>query len=895
MSLQLAQSQIQTQAQHTLPTALPLAVVEECKTAPVDEQQLQRNSKVSLAAAAKGRAITTLFTSLKDHVSSQEPYYSMSNPIYKLSVQEIFADYPLIIKRSSPSAREEEQTTLALFTLYSGDGFLHSFPLKSLDFNKNGIADSLQNPQLLSYAYPLSTACLMRLEERLEDEDFWKFKDYLKDVKKNKGCVSFESHHFQEDITLFKKKNYEISLDQGSSWQQVDFFTLQRMYLKEEVNISTLIKRRTFPAISLGEFEKLHAVLENGWRSKPLEELYFIPILHEAYEACYGSEWKIFNSLKKEWEELSFKELQQRWHEGRLNKHVHAQRKGEAGSGRIGDYQQLYKALTQTRWRLIFSRPYLINASGRFGGMIEHIDAKPCLSEMSMMKSVSERNIHHILQTFDDTSTYNAILTGELQMYDLHAGNIGFEPMKNALYKKYEDVKFLYSTLESSEYKCVRLAELIQDQLSRAIVGQTVVKVILPDRLEIIEKPLAELSEIQKLFSLPFKLVLFDGDNAVAEDNTLAFQTYKGKPGSLIPFRNDLLVDEWVKKPISLELFEKLLNLDQVVEEVRSWVNRSDAPIRRWISKKRLRTIDLLIKPLIQQEVFTFSYWRQQEDVDPTSLTMTPIIKRFAKQLASLADHPEVWEIIQAELASKTWHTYLVKSGDTPSSIAARYRLTPEELRSLNGGQETFSVGDLVVVRDSLVSGSSIARRQRKKIAKQLHPRLTWKQKAALFDRQDSRKKYLQAYKEIQKHSLAGTTDPKLFADFIRAPWAPLNSIERQELSEIPPEGLAAVLADISYPTFENIMMAYYPLLGDQLALERRIAQLTDAPPFIAGTIIGNFECSLESRLLLARELLTTSADQNLEILITVLEEKIGMKKAMKDPVRQASFAGSWT
>ena len=273
--------------------------------------------------------------------------------------------------------------------------------------------------------------------------------------------------------------------------------------------------------------------------------------------------------------------------------------------------------------------------------------------------------------------------------------------------------------------------------------------------------------------------------------------------------------------------------------------------------------IEALLNTIIEQEIYTLSYHRRQGK----NLTLRELRLLFGRDVSKLDDHRELWEVIQKQLSASGW---IKKNGTC-----------------------------------DLTSNNRSSQMTRKKIALQLFPRLSWKQRNALFERQNRRTEYLQNYEHLRKNEKYSKNALDDLKRIITSKSAPLSTLQRREFLErieflqenelvkSPSDFMSlfrTLQKDISVsftPTYFNLVKAMYPLLADAYELNLRVASQNKQT---AGLIIGLYVNPIEEIIALARNGLAQTAYQKAtQQIATDLEERI-----LEIKKRSTAFFGDW-
>lgn len=397
-----------------------------------------------------------------------------------------------------------------------------------------------------------------------------------------------------------------------------------------------------------------------------------------------------------------------------------------------------------------------------------------------------------IMKRIDPKYQLDLALTAQLQFLDLHSKNLGFVPIPNDNFKKFQDCKISCKIGSSIEDKS------FIDLLHMHLKGE------LPDTAEIFVEDadgdltietLKDWGDLKDALEVKWKPVLFDTDMVLSESNN--FISYRNMP--MIPLRSHLLATEFSDAPFADETVDQLLDTTQDLKAI-DWINHSDAPILKRLknSPDKSRTemrqeIAQALKPLVERDAFAISPIRNLVTAGGHKNTHYPLSalkKTFANDLSKL-DNPE----------KVSFWTKLDGFITPPMNLTAD---TPE------------------------------AAKKRVIIAKQLAPRITWKQRDAYVERMDRRIEYLSNYKHLAKTTGSIPEELGNLDRFLNSKTFPLASTEKQifldefETLKSNPALTPAELADfksrvlkVTTPSYEKLTKAMYPHLADALKLNR--------------------------------------------------------------------------
>jgi hypothetical protein len=315
------------------------------------------------------------------------------------------------------------------------------------------------------------------------------------------------------------------------------------------------------------------------------------------------------------------------------------------------------------------------------------------------------------------------------------------------------------------------------------------------------------------------------------------------------------LACDWKDNLLNPETVEMLQDNERN-DRIRQWVNREDAPIRKFFADPHL--IDELLQNQIKQEKYTLTFHRRQGEF----VTVEDLRRQFGTDLSDLETHRGFWEVVQQQLMAtrKGWFKpHIVKEGESLEEIATQNRLSVEEIKMLNSDDDSdvfiFEPNMKLKVKPDLTSESSLAQEQRRKIAIQFFPRLSWKQRDALFERQMRRDQYLQSYQNLKMIALSSHFLDDLESWLISEPDI-LSTSQKVEIQsridkikqkpDITNDDFKTIKIDVEkayQPTYFNLVKAMYPLLPNAYELN---LQLYGQNKETAGLNIGLYSKPLE-------------------------------------------------
>jgi len=837
---------------------------------------IQNSNQITFrAAASKGNALQAGLQAITELTEGQR-FISSS----KVSSQDVFLlpEQNAVFKQMNERAEEEERVANSLLDLMSEEAYVGTFNIKTASRGNFGI----QTPeQVKGRGYSLT-----ELDGNLKN-------GILRHVPLEYRKL-IENHDRQKNERINPNysayiglKDMQLALKQPDKmWESVSFSTLQKLYFEEKLLPETLIGLDTSSPVPM----KTHILEEDPFfqalnYSPTLQEektLYLAPDLKDpaikkAYEYCEQFKWSYIDSINNK-RETDFKTL----HANHLkNLKMSSITCIPDKDGKTAAEEDFNKAIT-VNWKALVPELMKIEKTGAFP--VRNVQAKPYISDMLLMSNLDPAQREILLNRLTPASEFHAILTGEIQLLDMHSKNLGIAPEPNAAYERFKKLKFTTSLDPSKEEN---LAQLMLAYAEGKIPLDSFIT--FNEGGSIISKPLKDLPDLLEVFKGKWKLVIFDTDLSLSEDNRLSLQTSSGVPGHLIPLRSVLLETDWKNKPLSKETIDRLLASDERDLRVRNWVQKEDAQIYKQLSPNVREGIKKEIAPIIKQ--YTLSEPRKNHQTATIKQLQNHFVRHFSHidPLKTL----KIWKKIENDLSNVT-----VYPNDTWESIAKRHRQHVDALKHMN--PEGLKVGEKVKIDFDLTSFSFEAVRKRAKIASQLFPRITARQQDALMERQTRRKDYLNNYMALSESKFKGEELFTQMERFILNPTSPFTSIRRDELfAQLNKEkkfmlanprkmgGFKQMLCQQCQPTYFNLMKSMYPLLADAYALNSEFFQSTVQ----AGINIGLHSQSLENIIITAkhyqRGICPEVRRKRMLSLAANLETQINL---VKDP----SFFGHW-
>lgn len=749
-----------------------------------------------------------------------------------------------VFKHSHRRAEEEERLVNDLFNILSKKAVVGSFSLKSTSRARFGMSIAEQETQRGYPIESLDPSTKKAIASRLSPEDALLMKQW-------KGTPKLLD---QYDYEFLSSQKFAIK-QPGKGWETVTFQDLQRLNYQDNLNLETLIGFTPEDATRLSIQMEINGMIPRALNYSPSESPTLIltpdlkknPYLGKAYGSCEKCSWSYKNASGNTLE-VDFKTLLK--HQLRNEPMFDINCRPLSPKDGVPTGQEFQDALT-IPWKVM--SPELMQLKDAQLLSLEQVQAKPFVKNMILMKNLNPAERNALLNRLTQDSELNAIWTGDLQLLDLHDGNLGLEPDSTPEFERFKDFRF--ST--TGAYPTTIFYQLLKEHLAGKIQGNTPITYI-EDGIEV-TKELKDLPELQKALDVPWKFVIFDTDLSLFEDNQFSLLMQNGQVNHLIPFRSCLLETAWKDRPLSDETVRQLIASGPTDKKVNEWTAKLDAPLYRKLSPDARKSISEMVAPFVEK--YNLSIPRYYGNYHAT---IKDLKEQFVSEIAGQPLLP-LWKEIENDLSYVK-----VLSDDTWETLAKRYHQDPRALQAMNYPLE-LKTGSKIKIYYVLTL------KRRKTFAADLFPRLTKRQQDALIERQERRKTYLTEYQKLKSPTLT----PEQMEAFVKNPAAPLTTLRREDLlKELPHcktnprkwSGLKAALLKEFEPTYFNVMRAQYPNLADAYALNQIVCG-NDAE---AGRRIGLYYEPLEKILADAKtKLLSPQLSQERDQLVYHLATKM--------------------
>lgn len=409
------------------------------------------------AAASKGTGAQAGLQALKKF--TQNTTVIKDN---KVSVQKVFLhpEEGVVFKKGGPVAEEEESITNSLFELISPQVTVGSFTIRNPSPKLFGIEVPHDVQKRGLPLETLSPALDQEIREKLSDQDRRILDGYqLASHPKEKESVNHIerpkikrtwwqriSEKFTKRRALQKsetvapllkdedldKYNYQL-MEKKTWWIEIPGKEKKRVTLQELKKLDLLsydspenifISSPDFPRMSLDEHSFQHspffrALTYSQKKSPPviLTPDLSHPVCKKAYEICEKFTWSYTDENGKT-KTVDFKTFHAHRLEKKVMKDVFM-----TGPANISPSVKQIQTALKVPWKIF--APDLLQASDNSISKIEDIQAKPFMWDMILMHDLEPAAREKILMRLTDEAQFNAIITAELQFFDLHSKNLG--------------------------------------------------------------------------------------------------------------------------------------------------------------------------------------------------------------------------------------------------------------------------------------------------------------------------------------------------------------------------------------------------------------------------------------------------------------------------------------
>ena len=756
----------------------------------------------------------------------------------RTSQQQVYINSSAVFKNSNPRADEEESNVQQIMNILAPGLFVSAFRFRDLNTNRFGESNLMirsmpAEDRSLVFCTKKSTHLFKKLlvpivsrlsdiDQRIysslsHDQDLYFIPNYMLYNQKYDGCLITYSILQKE---VFNYKNNE------GNWKQVSFKELQRLWLTEAINRSTII-----------EIGKKSSEFFNN-----LTYRFILGTQKSLHRIDY-----LFDAVDIPWKLLSPEVFQ---------KNNLAFSNSSSSSRSPSTSYQSFKNVN--------SKPFYNQMQ-----TLHQIEKDLILSHKNQNNNEFEFILNHLISTIDHDSQLALLYTGICQFYDLHQSNIGIEmsigydefidfinnshnynvidingnesiktisglnflkmykegtingqtlilldsnrcikdsldlmkalTIDSTIYQEYNEGQFSYF-----EKQNVKINELYTDFQNKVVKPQTSIRFInkvgelqeknLENFTHLIETialspelyeyfthciydymdqkfsfddfkshynlnsesfsilkclfiPIKHTPIIQKIVNLKSKLIFFDLDLSLEEDNRLIYNRKVS-----IPYYSEILNLKARDIPLSPKAMTDFCENNQW-DLLEKWIWKRDSFIWQFLPLD-LPFIKETLNEYFENSTNSLSSLRETQH----NSTVESLRNSFINELSKLDEHRIFWEKVEEQLAldkTKGWFApyYKVTEEDTLESISKSYNLTINELKELNA-IDKLTVTQKIKVHISMLNENKNAITQRKLFAKEFFPRITFNQGKAIQERHSRSTQYLQNYAKLTQLKL---------------------------------------------------------------------------------------------------------------------------------------------
>jgi hypothetical protein len=564
----------------------------------------------------------------------------------------------------------------------------------------------------------------------------------------------------------------------------------------------------------------------------------------ENFQTCYlenfDLKFKILNEAQQE-VEVSFQQLQLMWLRKGPSHPIYMVDSSEGTQEILPLTHQKYIGLyflIDVAWKIVV--PEVLVAVREEENLvilpIKNAEVKSYIEGMKFFLDFGKYPNDVMQEVFSNPDVEDELITvylAEFQSLDQHTSNLPLKLQKNSATEQFQNSRFDLPNMNAFE---LTLADLAEHFVLKKISSETEVlfydsgnskpsisllnSIAHPDngtvtktyaitaeqQSEIRLGKIKDFKELHTALTSPWKLVPFDFDHSLAEDNYLQWFTQGNQMGHSIPLHISLLRTLWARTvELKPETITTLLDCKAREDAYLGWIDRLDSPIYLRLKAKERDALRNKIERYIQDPKYSFTQARGIEKDE--SYTLTDMRRAFADDLQNFSRHTDFWQFLEMHL------------------------------------------------KQNLTAISQEGENERYKIARSLFPNLTFRQKQALIERQTLRKEYLTNYQLLKEMRVDTPAKKKLefLNKFIDLKSTPLSSEERKKYRnklKAPSNKLlrsieSQLKADCK-PTLANVTKSMYPLLADFLSLAKTAFGIDSSKQEEIWDLVGSYNSSIE-------------------------------------------------
>lgn len=747
--------------------------------------------RVARQAAAKGKAATLAYQAIWSLAHSGTSI--QVDPKGKRAIYFEFPDKGVVFKKYNsvgiydngrkyrPVAEEETFSSLAELanisqavvpTYHIRRASLYALKMSFNELNAYK-RDELTNRMVSRIGESLSHADCDRLQRWYQDEN---------PLRINYLALSQMQFHYQEF---------------GQHPQKISFRKLWRLYSKDQIDSLTMIGLNSSPPQSFFELCLNDSPIIQALNYFPViqerPEFKFLP-LHDQLSAekrsyCEKFLWRYDKGKVIDFRTLLLLSLKDDF---KVSKVRSVWKNRDSDPPPFPTKKELKCALN-VRWKVLYEDVIVYDEASNSKFILFNVSAQP-LVKMYLLNELSLKQCNKMIARLTPESELVAIRIGELLPMDLSTRNLGLRFSRND-YQAFEKCDFMYQI--GDELKIDSFDNFFKKYLEDSIPLETEIS-IFANQKRIAKGPLGEMENLRQVMEGPFEWTLFDVELSVGEDNLVndSFEvdpkTKKGTNIKHLPLRWGLLGFDLKDSPLSDATLASLQNSREQDLRIFQWMERSDSPLKRRLSRPVLLEVATRTASLLDKLSLSNLYRKNFQD------SIYVLQEEFAEELYQ--SNRKLWEILEAALK-----------------------------KDLTGNEE-----------------STIKRRLT--YAYQLFPRLTNRQQSALVERLQRRTNYLFNYDALVRSERSGMELVEELRAYVSNIISPFNHFQKVDfLEQLDDRNIEKLLADkfaltqlkeeicsTSAPTIFNLLKVMYPLLADVYTLTE-IAFPTLEPGFSIG------------------------------------------------------------
>lgn len=786
---------------------------------PSPEMKKQHGLSAS-AAAAKGAALQAALRGIVKKTGAKEAVQNSN-----VSRQQVFLlrDVEAVLKKGAERAKEEEKLVNDLFDLSSegaivGSHEVHkpslstfdiSFPrdVKEKGFSRNDLTE----------------------QEYLECKGKLPFSDILS-LQQEENFLNFQTKELYKNI----QKKFTYQIEDGKP-KTTSLKHLRHLFATGQLPENTKIMDEWGGSLTLGkhiEWKTLFYSLLTTPLPPPTH--YFSPSFvsgeqKKAYAICEKYKWS-YRKPDGQTETVDWKTLHFRAFIGiPMNNLKPLQKAGEEPLT-----PEFVSAMTAIPWKMTGSALVESKNKEDVGKRLEEVQAKPFRVNMLTL-----RELHNfptardaIMKRLTENARFDAVMTAQFQLLDMHNENLGVSPIPNEEYALYQDISFRVAEIQDPLPLKMLFIRYLNGEITEQTNIQFTQKVVGADGVvkeEQVNKPLRELPDLLKAFDTPWKFDIFDTDLSLGVSNEL--EIIDGERH--VPIRSALFgVPSINDEPLSDALLQRLMDDGERNARIKHWSQKLDAPIYQSLKSDTKERLHIVLDAVLA--MYSLNEYKRLGKGD----TIKQMRQNFVKSMSRMPFDPgiaSVWDVIGRDI-----------KGITENTPAAQLK--------------------------------------REKIAGQLFPRISVHQQKALFERQEREHKYLTSYHNLLHSAEKGEALLQQIQSFIEQPQTPFDSIHRATWLQFMIENREILLSDPSQlelvragickqtePTYFRVTAAMYPLLMDVHSLYKHVYPRKS--PKDIGEMIGDYRYPLMTIVNAAAQNLV--GDAKARALAQIIQQKI--------------------